>query len=221
MKEVYCAANLALARQTVEACEIILGLTNWHIRLLSKSNLLPVIATALAKYRDRLIFGVSTGTLDDGLAASFERGTALVSTRLESPHWLPDNGFRTFGMLCPSLPQEDYHACAARMAAVIRMDRCEHVWGEVMNMRGRSLTDTVEALRAGVYHEEAQRLVEVCGPGTRTAWEAYARASFEAHARHIPAEKLRFLQYVTSASCRWWTDKRQDGAIVLGAHRNS
>ncbi len=143
-----CATNIPLAIQTVDACKVILSLTNWHICLLSKSNLLPM---SLERYRDRLIFGVSTGTLNDGLAASFERGTALVSKRLESLHWLQDNGFRTFGMLCPSLPHDDYNAYAKQMAEAIRVERCEHVWAEVMNVRGHGLPETVEALRAAGY----------------------------------------------------------------------
>src|SRR5262249_14241751 len=73
------AANMDLVRETVLACCNILELTNWHIRLLSKSNLLPKIAKELmeracdgrhgteaftrADVKARMIFGVSTGTL--------------------------------------------------------------------------------------------------------------------------------------------------------------
>lgn len=212
-----CAANIGLALQTVEACKTILTLTNWHVRLLSKGNLLPNVARALESHRDRLIFGVSTGTLDDALAASFERGTALVSKRLESLHWLQDHGFRTFGMLCPSLPQVDYDSHAARVAEAIRVERCEHVWAEVMNMRGPSLTNTVDALSTAGYHDEAHRLVSVCGSGNRTAWEAYARATFGAHARHIPAHKLRFLQYINPKNREWWLTRQHQGVVPLGA----
>src|SRR5947208_2637146 len=52
----------------------------------------------------RMIFGVSTGTFDDRLAAAFEEGTPLVSKRINSLHVLQDNGFRTYAMVCPSLP---------------------------------------------------------------------------------------------------------------------
>lgn len=40
------AANVELARETIEVCRVILTLTPWHIRLLSKSSLLPRIAGA-------------------------------------------------------------------------------------------------------------------------------------------------------------------------------
>ena len=41
------AGNLELVRETVEMCKVILELTDWDIRLLSKSNLLPRVAEAL------------------------------------------------------------------------------------------------------------------------------------------------------------------------------
>src|ERR1035437_839968 len=157
------AANMDLVRETVEVCKIILTLTHWEIRLLSKSNLLPKVAEALAEWKDRMIYGVSTGTLNDRLAASFETGTPLVSKRVQSLHWLQDNGFRTYAMICPSLPQADYNQFAEGMAEALRYDRCEHVWAEVINARGHSFTRTKEALLAGGFSQEAADFEKVCG----------------------------------------------------------
>src|SRR5262249_13717509 len=151
--------------------KLILRYTHWQIRLLSKSNLLPMIAKALVgnglgRVHDRMIFGVSTGTLDDKLALSFEQGTPLPSKRLQSLWWLQDNGFRTFGMVCPSLPQwlpgrheEDaYFEFAVEMREAIRAQKCEHVWAEVINARGESMKRTVAALREGGYGSLAAEL---------------------------------------------------------------
>lgn len=208
------AGNMELVRETIAACTVILGLTHWQIRLLSKSNLLPKIAQGLPEhYRDRMIYGVSTGTLDDGLARVFEEGTPLVSKRLQSLHWLQDNGFRTFGMVCPSLPQWDYHTFARKMAVAIRADRCEHVWAEVVNLRGQSFTRTHAALAAGGFELEANRLENVTW--NKVAWETYARQTFLAHVGVLPAGKLRFLQYVTPASRAWWAGQANRGAVVL------
>lgn len=105
------AANMDLLRETAEACNLILDNTPWQIRLLSKSNLLyKLIADRMIpeKYHHRLIFGFSTGTLDNRVAKAIEFGTPLMSKRLEALHWLQDRGLRTFGMICPSLPQTDY-----------------------------------------------------------------------------------------------------------------
>jgi len=227
------AANMELVRETIEACRVILELTDWDIRLLSKSSLLPRVAQGLEVlapvgqwsgpdgWRERIIYGVSTGTLDDGLARCIEGGTALVSTRLEALHWLQDNGYRTFGMVCPSLPQGDrgayergaYERFAREMASAIRAERCEHVWAEVMNVRGESFTRTIAALVNSGFQQEALRLDQVMA--NRGAWEEYARTTFWAHVGALPPGKLRFLQYVTGESRGWWEGQRDKGAVVL------
>lgn len=222
------AGNMELVRETIEACKIILRYTHWTIRLLSKSNLLPMIAKGLVgcgegHVHTRLIFGVSTGTLDDKLALSFEQGTPLPSKRLQSLYWLQDNGFRTFGMICPSLPQwlpgesdaAAYMKFARDMAEAIRARRCEHVWAEVINVRGESMKRTVAALRDGGYGAMADELARVSHD--KAAWEDYARQTFLAHAEVYKRHpgKLRFLQYVTAETGQWWTAHKNIGAIVL------
>lgn len=227
------AANMELVRETVEICKVILELTNWDIRLLSKSNLLPKVAQGLdehfcggrAKEFDesmrpgrRIIYGVSTGTLDDKLAAAFEEGTPKVSKRIESLHWLQDNGFRTFGMICPSLPlvpdtDEHYTFFARSMYHAIRGDRCEHVWAEVINVRGDSFTNTEKALIKSGFITESSALSRISFD--KSAWERYARNTFEAHSQFYSPGKLRFLQYVTKDTQAWWKEREQQGAVLL------
>lgn len=214
------AANMDLVKETIEACSMILELTHWDIRLLSKSNLLPFVARGLvAKHGHdaflRVIYGVSTGTLDDGLAASFEVGTAKVSKRIESLHWLQDNGFRTFGMICPSLPQRDYRRFALEMAYALRVEKCEHVWSEVLNVRGESMGRTTTALREAGYDWEAGELERVA---SGDAWEEYSRNTFLGHSPLYPPGKLRFLQYVNSRNWSWWSERQGDGAVLLGSY---
>jgi len=74
----------------------------------------------------------------DEQGGSFQGNAAL--------HWLQDNGYRTLVMLCPSLPQEDYDAFSRRISEAVRVDRCEHVWAEILNARGESMRKD-EALR--------------------------------------------------------------------------
>jgi len=207
------AANMELVRETVEACNLILELTHWQIRLLSKSNLLPQITMRIdPAHHQRLIFGVSTGTLDDNLARSFEQGCPLPSKRIASLHWLQDHGFRTFGMICPSLPQKDYDAFAVRMRDAIRAEKCEHVWAEVINVRGDSMTRTVAGLRAGGFDAQADALDSV---RDQSRWEIYARDTFQAHAKIYPHGTLRFLQYVNPKTRSWWQNQQISGAILL------
>jgi len=212
------AANLETARQTIEACRLILQHTNWQIRLLSKSALLKMVAEALVEYKDRVIYGLSTGTFDDKLATSFERGTSSPTARLRSLHWMQDNGYRTFGMICPSLPQEDYDAFAKEAVSRIRADRCEHVWGEVINVRGKSLAATVAGLRAGGFEEQAKVLEAVSGAKHKAAWEQYARNTFLALSRVVSPKKLRFMQYVQEGKLDWWQQQKSLGALLLGKH---
>lgn len=214
------AANMELVRETANLCEQILTLTNWDIRLLSKSNLLPKIAAELDtlhqwRPRERVIYGVSTGTLDDKLAQAFEEGCPLVSKRVQSLHWLQDNGFRTYAMVCPSLPMSplDYDDFARQCAEALRYDKCEHVWAEVINVRGESFSRTYNALRHDGFGEEAEFL-EVVSKRPEE-WEQYARNTFEAHANHCPPEKLRFLQYVNNGNRDYWTANKDMGAVLL------
>lgn len=206
------AANLELVAETIELSRLILENTNWQIRFLSKSNFLPRIAQALETYKDRMIFGVSTGTLDDKLAAAIEVGTPKVSKRIESLHWLQDNGFRTYGMICPSLPVDNFGKFSKEICEAIRVERCEHVWAEVINLRGNSLVRTTEALSNKGFDEIATRLEAAKGD----LWEEYARETFLAHTKNIPAQKLRFMQYVKKKDIPWWQKHQKQGALLLG-----
>lgn len=218
------AANMDLVRETIEACRVILELTPWTIRLLSKSNLLPKVAEGLADpaIKHRVIYGVSTGTLNDRLAQAFEGGTPRVSKRIQSIHWLQDHGFRTYGMICPSLPletREDYRDFARECAEKLRADRMEHVWAEVINVRGESFERTEGALRAAGFEREAEWLksVSLGTPESKRAWEDYARWTFEGHAEVYATKpgKLRFLQYVTKPTQAWWAAREAQGAVLL------
>ncbi len=219
------AANLELVQETIAACRLILKHTHWQIRLLSKSHLLPKIAEKLEddvpdeRARERIIYGVSTGTLNDAVAKVFEEDTPLVSKRIKSLHWLQDQGFRTFGMICPSLPcagQASYQSFAAGAYLAIRGWECEHVWAEVINVRGESMQRTVKALEAGGFKDLAASLHRVSI--NKFEWEDYNRATFLAHAAQYKDHpgKLRFLTYVTPPTRTWWETQRPAGAVLLG-----
>jgi len=212
------AGNLELLRETAEACNLILEHTAWQIRLLSKNSLLSkLVEKGLIpeRHHRRIIFGFSTGTLDDRVAKAIEGGTALVSKRLEALHWLQDRGLRTFGMICPSLPQENYETFSKEICQAIRVERCEHVWAEVINVRGESLKQTLSDLRQAGLVDEAARVESVSTGGTGN-WEEYARSTFLAHSNHVPSDKLRFLQYIEVGSKNWWASQRGRGAVLLG-----
>lgn len=215
------AANMDLVRETVEICHWLLQNTSWHIRLLSKSNLLPKVAEGLAQTsmdrdaRERVIYGLSTGTLDDNLAKAFEQGTPLPSRRIKALHELQDAGYRTFGMICPSLPMNYYDEFADAAAEAVRPNVCEHVWAEVINVRGESMVRTCNSLRNAGFVREAERLQEVSTD--KAKWEVYARETFDAHAyrSHYRPGQLRFLQYVNNDNRAFWESEQKNGAVLL------
>lgn len=227
------AANMDLVRETVEACVMILAVTPWKIRLLSKSNLLPKVAELLCLHArhnqtcgftelevyERMRFGLSTGTLDDGIAAAFEEDAPLVSKRIQALHRLQDQGFCTFGMICPSLPQPDFTAyqkfSREAVAAIRPRQLVEHIWAEVINLRGDSFTRTIEALRGAGFRQVAELVAHVSND--KAAWERYNRDTFLAHAealREYP-QQLRYLTYVDENTRGWWETQKPAGAILL------
>jgi DNA repair photolyase len=215
------AATTELLRETAALCNLILDNTAWQIRLLSKSSLLARLFKdnlIPERHRHRMILGFSTGTLEDNVSAAIEGGTARVSKRIEALNWLQDEGYRTFGMICPSLPQADgdYVRFSREICEAIRVDRCEHIWAEVINLRGKSLVRTLAGLDQPGLEQEAEALSAVMGPGNKKVWEQYARDTFLAHTQHVPADKLRFLQYVSGSSVDWWAKQRKHGAVLLG-----
>jgi DNA repair photolyase len=210
------AANMELVRETITLVMEILDSTGWTIRLLSKSPLIRLIAEAIPpQHKHRVILGLSTGTFDEKVAKAIEPDVPPPHKRLETLKKLQEEGFRTFAMLCPILPQDPV-AFIMEAAAHINFDACEHVWAEVLNRRGLSMQRTAVALKQAGLTAWAQRLHGVFGTGSTPAWEAYARDTFAALADVVPAGKLRFLQYVTPRSIQWWKTQEKRGAILLG-----
>jgi len=152
-----------------------------------------------------MMFGFSTGTINDKVAAAIERHVPSPSARLKALHWLQDKGFRTYGMLCPILPQKDaaaYKACAQEAMQAIRADRCEEIWAEAVNFRAGtkeptqdpddqhqrdSFEATHRALLNGGFKDEAALFRNVAEDPT--AWEQYTRSLFEALVEAAPQQK--------------------------------
>jgi DNA repair photolyase len=213
------AVDKILTQETIEIVQLILTTTGWDIRLLSKSPLIVDIAKSLTPaQKERVIFGLSTGTLDDKLARAIEPTCPSPTKRMAALHWLQDNGCRTFAMLCPILPQP-MDQFIKKVMTGIRPHKCEHVWAEVINLRGDSMNATVDGLVKAGLKQAAADLQAVCGHNSKLAWEQYAQDTFTALAKVIPHNatepKLRFLQYVTPASDAWWTRQIPNGAVVL------
>lgn len=213
------AANMELVRETAAGVTMVFEETRWDVRILTKSSLLPQLVKLIPhQHWGRLILGFSTGTLDDNLAGVIEAGSARVSKRLRALRQLQADGFRVFGMICPTLPQNDYQGFSDAICEAIDIDRCETVWAEPLNVRGENLTLVIDALRNGGFHDEAARVQAVFAHGNGDGWEQYSQQLFTAHARNIGPEKLRFLHYPRKAALDWWKERQQHGAVLLGAN---
>lgn len=75
------------------------------------------------------------------------------------------------------------------------------------------MTRTCSALTASGYRHIAAEIQNVST--NPQAWEAYARATFEAHVKALPPGKLRFLQYAGKPTRAWWLSRVNDGAVLL------
>lgn len=209
-----CLANNQAFAETVELVQLLLDLTNWRIRILTKSALLKKFARRFAAYKDRLLLGLSIGIPDDDIAGVVERGTSRPSTRLRIHRELLAEGYQMFGMPSPVLPVTDYRALAERIAEQIDPDRLEAVWAEVINRRGDSIVRTIAALRRGGFISEADRLAHV--NRSEITWELeYNRAAFLGFREIIPPHKLRYLTYTTDDTADWWQQHASDGAVLL------
>jgi len=213
------AATEELTKETVEIVQVLLQDTGWEVRLLSKSPLIRKIADSLSKdQKNRVIFGLSTGTIDDEIARAIEPACPAASKRCEALRWLQDNEFRTFAMLCPIMPQP-MDQFIEKMKDLIRPERCEHVWAEIINVRGLSMQKTIAGLERAGLHQAAADLGAVSGEGKKPAWEKYARDTFQALVKVVPRNadgpKLRFLQYVNKSSSSLWEQHVAHGAVLL------
>jgi DNA repair photolyase len=85
------AADKTLVQETIKIVQMLLTATGWDIRLLSKSPLIVDIAKSLSPdQKKRVIFGLSTGTLDDKLARAIDPTCPSPSKRTEALRWLQD-----------------------------------------------------------------------------------------------------------------------------------
>lgn len=215
------AATMSMCKETADACNLIFDNTEWDVRILTKSSMLQHLVKHIKpQHKLRVILGCSTGTFDDQLCKAFELDTPLVSKRIQSIRKLQEDGWRTYGMLCPMLPVldgtvEDYKKEIALLLEGLNLSKLEHVWGEVINVRGESMARTNKALTGAGYSKEASAITQITQD--RRRWERYSRRLFKAFRGLVPPDKLRFLQYVDSRTHEAWKTQEPFGAVLLGA----
>jgi len=125
------AATSELAAETVELVEVLLRLSHFQVRLLSRS---PELAYTVARGLHHRLPGASKARVSFGLAiGGFGSATPLaspcapyVTESIGSLNWLQDHGFRSFCLLgdVKMGGTSNLRTTLGR----IRADRCEEVW---------------------------------------------------------------------------------------------
>lgn len=190
---------LALSDGTTDqALRMVLKRTSFRIRILTKGAAVGSSKwlAFLRDHKDRVVVGLSTGTLDDAWASRVEIGTSSPHARLGALGRLQEWGVPTFGMLCPVFPDMLEGDRLEQLVDRIRPDLVEHVWAEPYNDR-----TNWRAVRAGYEEGSAgwEWLTEVYERGRKDLWSAYAAELYErlvSKARRDGwAHKLRYLLY--------------------------
>ncbi len=189
---------------TRQAIELLLERTSFRIRILTKNACVgsKEWIELFLKYRDRVVVGLSIGTLDDKWAKHMEIDTSPPSTRIRSLHRLQDAGISTFGMLCPmffEVLKEDH---LERLIEATRPHLCEHFWAEPYNDR-LNWKNVRDAYEPGSEGSEWMTDVFDTQDGKRkrnkARWSAYATALYQrvlaVAKRDGWTNKLKYLLY--------------------------
>lgn len=158
---------------TWHALELVLDRTMFRVRVLTKNACVgsKKWIELFLKYPDRIVVGLSIGTLDDEWAKRMEVGTSPPSARVRAHHRLQDAGVPTFGMLCPMFPEVLEGDHLERLVEAIRPHLCEEVWAEPYNNRVNW-----EQVRAAYEPGTAEYewMTDVFEQGNVAAWSKYA-----------------------------------------------
>ena len=180
---------------TTSTLKMIMESSDLKARVLSKSKLLKEIGDNLRDYKDRICYGLSTGTIRPEVGKCIEENATPLLERIDVLKWLQNEGFRTFGMLCPILPSEIGYL--DKLIDAVNPSVCEGVWAEPINVRGKSLVKTCQKLKDHVLNEDADALQAIMGD--KESWRKYCKELFlelkENMKQRNVSEKLKFLQY--------------------------
>lgn len=192
--------------------ELLLDRTSFRLRILTKNAIVgsPAWIEFFAKHRDRLIVGLSTGTLDDRWSQEIEVGTSLPSARLRALRALQDAEIPTYGMLCPIFPGVMEDGQLDELIDAVNPEACEHVWAEPYNNRQNWRRVQSAYAEGSPGWEWLERMYGQRVPGS---WSQYATTLYQRLRARSDAEgwtsKLRYMLYedgVTSSDAATFSD---------------
>ena len=190
--------SLVTSGVTRAALELLLEKTSFRIRILTKNAIVGSNSWVefLARQGERVVVGLSTGTLDADWANKIEMGTSNPRARLRALRNLQDAGVPTFGMLCPVFPDVIVKGQLDELIDEIRPERCERVWAEPYNDR-----NNWELVR-DAYEEGSESrawMDKAFGDPSSGAWGEHATELYATLLLRSDAEgwtdKLRYMLY--------------------------
>lgn len=193
---------------TRQALEMIFERSSFRVRLLTKADVAgrePWLSF-FKKHHDRVVVGLSIGSLDDDWAAKMEPGTSSPTARVRALRALQDAGVPVFGMFCPVFPNVAHDADhLGRLLNAVRPELCESIWVEPANNRSSADAER-EVYPPGsewrAWYDKVYPPANEKGrkkPGDSMTWSVYATVLYNhvrAHARaHGWLDRLGYLLY--------------------------
>ncbi len=205
-----------LGRRCLEA---ILAEPRWTVRILTKNAAVAQDFDLIQKHADRVLVGLSlTATPDKADVMSVVEPYASRNTErmavLEEAHKL---GLRTYGMLCPLLPEiADAPEQIDSLVRFVVKCGAEEIFTEPVNARANCLILTQEALMEAGYLTEAKAVESI---RTREVWSVYVRKLIanvqRSVRRHSDIKRLRLVLYPTGLTPACKEEIREDDAGIL------
>ena len=202
---------------TKETISLIMTNSDLQVRIFSKSTLLVDLALSLEEYKDRIVYGFSTGTIRNDISVCIEEFASPVQERLEALKYLQQRDYRTFGMLSPILPSEMKYV--DELIDTVNPIACEHIWAEAINYRGESLPSTRDKLIGSGFQNEAEEINQLIG--NTSNWREYCIKLFIKIRNKLISlnqlDKFRFLQYPEKSKdfADFFCQHEDEGAVYL------
>ena len=185
-----------LGRRCLEA---VLSQPAWSVRILTKNAAVRRDFDFIEKHRDRVLVGLSiTATLKNaGIIEVIEPNASSIPERMATMVEAAGRGLRTYGMLCPLLP--DVADSPEHIDELVKSAvdcRAEEIFVEPVNPRGNGLKNCQEALELWGYEKEARAIESI---RCRRNWSQYVINLIanvqQSVRRHFDVSRLRFLLY--------------------------
>lgn len=187
--------RLNLGRKCLE----VLLKSHAQIRILSKNTEVKEDFDLIKPHAHRVMMGISlTGPPSKGgLLKYIEPCASPVSERISTLNDAHQQGFRTYGMLCPLMPGiGDDENSISELFEIVLFCGAEKIWIEPLNNRGRGIINTINILRGIGEYDMVEKFTMI---RNSEGWSNYAfnliRTAQKIAHKFGVIEKVRILLY--------------------------